>query len=96
MSLEQLRDYLQDYFVKPIVLRLQGTTTVLCPYCSKLHHHEHSGRAVAACDEDVRHAVGIIVGTRHFTPNWGYDIYEYRTRMDEASRVGVNELFIND
>lgn len=90
MSLEQLRVYLQSHFGKPVVLRLHGTTGVVCPYCSELHYHEVPGRNVAGCDEAVRHTMGIVVNDRTYVPNWGYDVFEY------VKRKGVNELIINE
>ena len=88
MSLEQLRDYLQGYYGRPIVLRKLGTTVVKCPYCGQYHYHEQAGRQIAACDEAIRFTIGLVIGDRSFVPNWGYDILEYAEGAN-----GINELF---
>jgi hypothetical protein len=78
MSLEQMRIYLQDFHRKPIVLRLLGTTKIVCPYCLKTHEHfGPGGHYVAACDESERFDSRVFVGERCFTANYGYQIYDY-------------------
>jgi hypothetical protein len=39
MNLEQMREYLQDLYGFPCVMRELGTTTIKCPYCGKIHDH---------------------------------------------------------
>jgi uncharacterized Zn-finger protein len=39
MNLEQMHHYLQEHFGVPLALRLKGTTSIVCPYCSKGHVH---------------------------------------------------------
>jgi hypothetical protein len=49
------------------------------------------GHHVAGCHDDDRfNGIGVVVGNRHFVPNYGYTIYEYR----EGN--GVNELIDHD
>jgi hypothetical protein len=85
MTLEQMRLYLQQYSGYPIALRQQGATKIACPYCGDEHEHgPEPGHYVAACDK--REAL-IVIGTRSFIPNYGYQIISYRVRDD-----GNNEL----
>jgi hypothetical protein len=52
MNLEQMQEYLQDFYGIPIALRERGTKTVKCPYC--LENHEHGtldGHQRAGCKE---------------------------------------------
>jgi hypothetical protein len=86
MDLERMRGYLQQLYGVPVVLREQGTTSVKCAYCGKLHQHVGPpGHYIAGCDDKHRN-VGIVIGQRSFHTNYGYDIYDYR----ETGRV--NEL----
>ena len=85
MSLEQMRQYLQELYGVPVALREQGATVIDCPYCRELHDHGlTTGYQVASCD--VRHG-GIVVGERYFARNYGYQVYEYK-------EGGVNQLII--
>lgn len=88
MSLEQMRVHLQECYGIPIALREQGTTSIRCPYCLKIHEHgPRPGHQVAACDEGDRYnGIGIVIGDRYFIPNFGYNVLEY---MEED---GVNKL----
>jgi hypothetical protein len=87
MNLEQMRVYLQELHGVPVVLREQGTTSVKCTYCGKLHEHGGPpGHYVALCDDMDRFNVGVVVGQRSYIPNYGYTLYDYR----ENGRV--NEL----
>ena len=78
MNLEQIRFYLQKHCGIPIVLREQGTVHIKCPHCLKLHEHgPQPGHHVAGCDDDDRfNGIGIVIGKRHFIPNYGYTIME--------------------
>ena len=38
MSLEQMREYLQDYYGIPIAMRKQGTTVVASPFCNTVRN----------------------------------------------------------
>ena len=88
MNLEQMREYLQDYYEIPIALRQQGTTNIECPYCGKKHDHgQQPGHHVAGC-AGSEYGTGITVKERFFVPNYGYTIFEY----EEGD--GVNELTI--
>jgi hypothetical protein len=79
MDLEGMRLYLQNFYSVPIVLRMQGETAVKCAYCSITHHHGGPpGHQNALCDEENRCSVGVVIGSRSFHPNYGYDIYEYK------------------
>ena len=88
MSLRQMREYLQEHYGSPVVLREQGTTSVKRPYC--FQHHDHGpqpGHQPAGCDDESRFSgIGIVVGERYFVPNYGYTIMEY---LEEN---GVNKL----
>lgn len=76
--------YLQDHYGIPVVLREQGTTAVTCPYCGGKHDHiVQPGHHQAPCDD---RGIVIVVGDRHFVPNYGYQIIEFRKGK------GVNEL----
>jgi hypothetical protein len=76
MSSEQMQAYLQEQYGVPIALRLQGTTTVKCPYCDSLHDHgPQPGYHVALCDDRGQ---GVFVRDRYFVPNYGYTIFEYK------------------
>jgi hypothetical protein len=90
MSLDQVQDYLQGYHGIPIVLRKEGTTSIKCCYC--LENHDHMGppgRYIASCD-DRNNGSGIVIGERHFIPNYGYKLYDFKERDD------VNELLVPD
>ena len=88
MNLEHMREYLQEHYGIPIVLREQGTTNIKCPYCQKLHEHTlEPGHHVAGCSDDDNYlGIGLIIGERYFVPNCGYTIIEYR------NEDGVNIL----
>ena len=86
MTIRQMQTYLQDYHGIPIALREQGTSKVICPYCTKLHIHEPGpGHFVADCDEKDRN-MGISVGDRYFVPNYGYLLLEY-TAEDNVNKL---------
>ena len=86
MSLEQMQAYLREQYGVPIALRLQGTTTVKCPYCDDQHEHESQpGHYVALCEDRGR---GIAVRDKYFVPNYGYTIFEYK-EGDEVNEVRV-------
>ncbi len=89
MRLDQMQEYLQANRGVPVVLRKQGTTSVRCVYCRKLHDHsEPAGYHEAFCDEKDRLNGGIVIGDRYFIPGYGYFIYDFK----EAE--GVNELVV--
>ena len=52
MSLEQMREYLQQHYGIPVALREQGTNTVQCPYCHGKHHATETGHQGAGCKDD--------------------------------------------
>jgi hypothetical protein len=86
MTTRQMRAHLQDYHGIPVVLREQGVSEVVCPYCNKLHVHEPGpGHFVADCDEKDRNT-RISVGDRYFVPNYGYLLLEY-TAEDSVNKL---------
>lgn len=88
MDLKQMREYLQEYYGIPIALREQGARSVSCPYCLKRHRQgPGAGHRSADCDDNDR-GMKIVIGERHFVPNYGYTIYEYRAHGE------VNELIV--
>ena len=91
MNLAQMRDYLQETYGIPIVLRKVGTSEVTCCYCKGVHKHDHAGYNTAGCDDETRfNGSGITVGDRFFVPNWGYHIIEFE------DKEGVNRLIVPD
>jgi len=89
MSVEQMRQYLQDFHGIPtIAIREQGSVLVTCPYCDNKHKHdpEQEGHAIAGCIDEFPDGFGIIVNERHFMPSYGYTIYKFRDNN------GINEL----
>ena len=87
MSLEQMRAFLQMNQGSPVVLRKEGTTSVTCIYCGKLHDHEGpSGHYVAACGLPERFNIGLVIENRTFSPAYGYTIFDWR------KNGSVNEL----
>lgn len=87
MNLDQMKECSQETLGVPVALRRQGTTIVKCPCCLKMHDHgPQPGHHVAGCDDHLRNGVGIVVGERHFVPNYGYTICKHR------ETDGVNEL----
>jgi len=89
MTLEQMREYLQDYYGIPIALREQGVTTVTCPYCLKVHEHGFVTRHQEALCENPEMA--LVIGMRNFIPSYGYTIMEYY-----VNGHGVKELTVPD
>lgn len=90
MNPEQMREYLQGYYGIPIAIWKQGTTVVVCPFCSKKHEHgKEPGHHPAGCEDDDRY-IGIAIGDRQFVPSYGYTICEYK------ESGGVNELIVPD
>jgi hypothetical protein len=79
INLEEMRLYLQDLYGIPIVLRQEGTTTVNCPYCFKIHEHTGPpGKYIAGCDiTDRYNGSGIVIGQRHFVAGYGYKLYDF-------------------
>ena len=91
MSVEDMQMYLQDHYKIPIVLKMEGETTITCPFCMKQHSHDETGHCKAGCaDEDRYNGIGLFISGRYFIPNYGYTICEYK-EVD-----GVNELIIPD
>lgn len=81
MSLEEVRDYLNEHFGVPVVLRKKGETEITCPYCGQGHHHQkESGHYVALCDEGVREGVELVIGNRRFVPGYGHDVIHFKER----------------
>ena len=88
MDLTQMRECLQEHHGIPVALRQQGTASVKCPHCMKIHHHgPQPGHHPAGCN-DNDHEMGIVIGERHFHPNYGYTVYECRVCGE------VNELIV--
>jgi len=86
MSLEQMREYLQEHYGIPIALREQGANTVQCPYCHGKHRATETGHQEAGCEDDF--GSGIVIGNRHFVKNYGYTVAEY-IRGDKANELVV-------
>ena len=90
MNLEQMRMLLQEYHQVPIALRKEGSTTLSCPFCHKLHHDpDPPGHHAAGCDE--WNAYSITIGGRTFVSGYGNTVYEYR---DRDTSPGVRELLV--
>ena len=90
MSLEQMREYLQEHYGVPIALREQGANTVQCPYCHGKHHATETGHQEARCEED-NFGSGIVIGNRYFIKNYGYTVAEY-IRGDKTNQLVVSEF----
>jgi hypothetical protein len=90
MNLEEMRLYLQDCYGTPIALRQEGTTSINCPYCLKIHEHTGPpGHYMAGCEmADRYNGSGIVIGQRHYVAGYGYKIYDFKEKK------GVNHLLI--
>ena len=91
MSVERMRQWLQDLHKKPVVLRRYGDTAVVCPYCRMIHHHTEPDGYYRGptCDPYIN---AIVVRDITFTPHFGYIIYDYIE--GRGVNRGVNSLIL--
>lgn len=90
MSIDQIREYLQQYCGRPVAMREKGSTMLdKCPYCTRRHESElETGYQPALCNGDDSN--GITVNGRQFRTGYGLIVFEYETKDDVNEVIGHN------
>jgi hypothetical protein len=83
MTVEGVRHFLQDYFGKPISVRMQGSRAYKCPYCRLVHRCEPGPGYVQTDCKPKNKGEGIVIGDRTFSAAYGVTIVEY---VEEAGK----------
>ena len=83
-----MQEYLQDFYKIPIVIREKGSTSIKCPYCSRLHAYspEELGHMMAQCEDCD--TIVLHIGDRSFIKPYGFSIVDYE------EKDGLNHIIL--